>query len=223
MAKFRPAQNAEHIVGSVGGVTFKRSRYGYVCYAKPHPTRHRSVNQRYRTRWFSILAHRWRNTLTAAQRNAWNTILAQDVLPYRTRRLSPNPGYNAFLQHNLFRLFATKAVEDDAPPVAITSPSPSWWPTFTNNSRIQINFVGDPLLVNQTAVIMLSHPFSPGVLNPRTWQKQVWRTHGPQAGWRFYDITPPIFPGSQVRISMWRVHDRERFSPPYELLRTWVP
>lgn len=58
--------------GSVGGMTFSRNRYGPYTRARVVPVNPNSPRQYFARGVFTVLANRWVNTLTQAQRDAWN-------------------------------------------------------------------------------------------------------------------------------------------------------
>lgn len=66
--------------GSVAGTTYSRNTYGPYMRNKASPVQPQSPNQVAQRASFTAMTQRWRDTLSAAQRDAWNDYAAQTPL-----------------------------------------------------------------------------------------------------------------------------------------------
>lgn len=89
--------------GSIGGVTFSRNHYGPYTRARVKPVNPNTARQVLVRASIAFLSDMWANTLTLAQRTAWNlygsSVAMQDAMG-ATIYLT---GYNHFIRSNLIR------------------------------------------------------------------------------------------------------------------------
>lgn len=101
--------------GSVGGCCFSRSKQGPYMRIRGARVRTNTASQNRVRSAFATLVHRWRETLTAAQREgwaAWGQATPQKGVLGRSLHLS---GHAAFVRANTPRLLAQAPIIDDAP------------------------------------------------------------------------------------------------------------
>lgn len=205
MAKLRLPAHVIAAAGSTLGLTYRRSRYGPICYPKQHTRRFRTNSQRITQRYFADAAHHWHDNLTDAQRQAWNRFARNCPPPLDKLHPIPTSGYNAFISFNALPHRFYLAILDDPPPVPARSQplynAISWSPS---PNYLVINWATTPLLAGEHALIYCSHPLTPSKINPRTWT--LWRTsdYGPQSGSRVYYRSPALPSGFTYRIAVTR-------------------
>jgi hypothetical protein len=209
------------ISGSIGGLTYKRSRWGTVVYQKPHRRPRNTLRPQAARRVFSFFADRWHNTLTPAQRDAWNRYAQLEVLPYETPRTTHMTGYNAYLQQSIPWFFHEPWWSDDPPPVAHTLPPPPWWPYFQDRTHIVVRYQYDPLVPRQAGWIELTTPFPQSALSPRFWVVENWHDFSPINYPRVYTITTPLHPGQDIYVRCRKLSTTARFSNPFYRRLTW--
>ncbi|MBA7634544.1 hypothetical protein ES703_42130 [subsurface metagenome] len=101
--------------GSIGGTTFARNKYG--AYARPRtkPVNPNTQGQQKARNSLSYLSEYWKESLSIAQRAAWNlygsNVAMKNVLG-ETINLS---GFNHFIRSNTNRLFNAQSIIDAGP------------------------------------------------------------------------------------------------------------
>lgn len=213
MAKLRTPPTVAAITGTVGGLTFKRSRWGTIVYQKPH-RRPANTTLALATRLaFNRIADRWHYTLTPPQRTAWERYAATELLPFNTTRTAHMTGYNAYLQHHLPWAFYPPWWIDDPPATPHTARIPDWRPYFNDRSHIIARYNYDPLVGYQASTVTLTTPFATSPLSPRFWSYQSFHNYSPLNYPVSYTLAPPHFPGQHVYILCRRLDRTARFSP----------
>lgn len=220
--KLRLGHLVTDIRGSTGGLTFKRGPYGSVAYAKPHPRRTRSDNQRDSSRHFAFLLDRWRNTLTAAQRDGWRNFAQAAFLSQTTKRDMYLTAITAYVQTNVLRRYHAIPVLDDAPALAQIKPPLGIVIEFFNTNNLFVRFTQAPIAAGEWLIVNVSRPFSGAVSNPRTWTKQTKLFTGPIAATQLMALTPPRYPGAHVAIDDIYIDNESRFSFPDRRILLWI-
>ncbi len=103
--------------GSIAGITYSHNRYGLYTRARTYPVDPMSVRQVTIRALFATLVQLWNDTLTPAERTAWNTwaanttIIGKDGMPVNIT------GQNAYIRFNSARLQIGGARVDAGPTV----------------------------------------------------------------------------------------------------------
>lgn len=221
MARFRPTGLVQDISGSIGNLTFKTHRGMGIIQTKPRPRRQRTLAQRTRNRELGWAAIYWRETLTAAQRAAWNAYAKEHTLRFQTCRTVPMPGINAFIQHNIIHRMAGQGWQADPPAVAaILTPFTHAW-AWDYPNRFSINWVYRPIPAETTILLQLSYGFPASHASPRIMFRQRWIQAGPKSDHGEYYIDAPFQSGLQARLYSRQVSDDGRFSQYVVYEKTW--
>lgn len=125
LIKFGPA--IAGISGKIGGVVFSHNRYG--AYMRNlttpvNPNTNRQSNARARV---SLLASRWNEVLTTAQRTAWNDYASQVTVKNKVGDDVYTTGFNHYIRSNSAILACGGTIVDAAP---VTLLLPETDPTF---------------------------------------------------------------------------------------------
>lgn len=222
MAKFLAPAHIADVRGKLGGLIFKMSRYGLVAYPRTYrPPRDTTVTRLFKTD-FSYLADQWHNSLTIAQREAWNRHSAPSPWSRHLSRPQTLSGYQCYIQHNLLRrrirvpLFTIPPVSRGRakiPENEIISQVPNKVPIAWSHTQI---------LADQDAYVTISWPFYDSQLHPRVWARQTYHTHGPKIGWETYRINQPYLRPSWVEVRATLLDDNLLNSLPY-VFHLWCP
>lgn len=103
------------IRGSMGGTTFSRNRYGMYTRTRAVPVNPNSARQVAARDRFNTLATYWRDTLTKAQRDAWDLYAANTNWTNAVGQVVNLTGLNHFLRCNNMRLVVGRAITVAAP------------------------------------------------------------------------------------------------------------
>lgn len=87
--------------GSIGGVTYSRNHYGPLVRARTTPVNPRTDRQTLVRASIAFLADMWANTLTLAQRTAWNLYGSSVAMTDKLGATMYLTGYNHFIRSNL--------------------------------------------------------------------------------------------------------------------------
>ena len=87
--------------GSVGGATFSHNKGGMYIRRRATPTNPNSTRQAAVRAIMADLANRWNNTLSAAQRTAWNTYASNVKVPNAFGDLVYITGLNHYVRSNV--------------------------------------------------------------------------------------------------------------------------
>jgi hypothetical protein len=120
MASFLPGGGVAAVSGSVGGTTFSRNRGGPYMRVRAIPVDPGTTYQTAVRAIVSDLTSRWLNTLTAAQRAAWDTYALNVELPGPLGNMRNVGGLAMYVRSNVPRLQASASTYprvDDAPTV----------------------------------------------------------------------------------------------------------
>lgn len=101
--------------GSMGGLTASHNRYGKYFREKVVPVNPNTVRQTSVRNSLATLAIRWKQTLTEAQRSAWNTYAINTPVTDKMGASQTITGLNWYVACNSLRLLAGLAVVDAGP------------------------------------------------------------------------------------------------------------
>lgn len=101
--------------GSIAGNTFARNRSGNYVRSRTKPVNPKSDIQVKARSVVAFLAEYWRDTLTIAQRTAWNLYGASVAMKNALGETIYLSGYNQFIRSNAMRKFQLHAIVDDGP------------------------------------------------------------------------------------------------------------
>lgn len=112
--------------GSIAGNTFARNRYGNYVRARTKPVNPNSDRQVAVRALMALLSEEWADTLSAAQRTAWNSYAAAVVMQNKLGESIKLSGFNHFIRGNIPMLVAGHAMVADGPVVmALPSQDPT--------------------------------------------------------------------------------------------------
>jgi len=103
--------------GSIAGTTFARNRYGSYARARTKPINPSSARQQAVRGYMATLTSRWSQTLSAAQRTAWNLYGSSVAMLNRLGESVFVTGYSHFIRSNMWRLDLGQTVVDAGPTV----------------------------------------------------------------------------------------------------------
>lgn len=132
--------------GSIGGTTFARNRYGNYARARTTPTNPATDRQEVVRAAIAALANHWAETLTAANRTAWNLYGNSVNMKNRIGEVCQMSGYNHFIRSNSVLLQIGEAIIPAGPTVfELPEQDPTF--TFTASEATQtISYVFDDAL-----------------------------------------------------------------------------
>lgn len=125
MALFLPGPAIAEARGSVGGTTFSRNRNGAYMRVRVSPVQPRTQAQELIRLHMTTCQAAWRDTLTAAERAAWEACASQTLRTNKIGASNPMTGINAFLASNLLRLQASAAILTAAPAGPLSAVAPT--------------------------------------------------------------------------------------------------
>lgn len=143
--KFTPGPLGADLSGSIGAVTASRNRFGPYFRTKAIPINPNTVRQQTIRALFATLVNNWTNTLSAADRIAWEvwaentTILGKDGSPINIT------GQNAYVRFNTIRLQIGET-RVDAAPIIFNNGSPVTGFEATDDAQdgvFELNIAGD--------------------------------------------------------------------------------
>lgn len=105
------------MTGSIGGTTFARNRYGNYARARTKPTNPNTALQQGVRASLTFLTERWAQTLTAAQRTAWNLYGSNVVMTNKLGESMNLSGFNHYVRSNMVRKQTGSAIIDAGPVV----------------------------------------------------------------------------------------------------------
>jgi len=103
--------------GSIAGTTFARNRYGNYARARTKPVNPNTANQQVIRGLMATLTTAWSQTLTAAQRTAWNLYASSVSMKNRLGEAVNLTGFNHYLRSNIAIVQAGGTQVDDGPTV----------------------------------------------------------------------------------------------------------
>ncbi|MCK5439380.1 MAG: hypothetical protein KAI97_05525 [Gemmatimonadetes bacterium] len=191
--KFQPLLGTD-LSGSVGGIVASHNRGGAYFRNRSIPTNPNSVQQQAVRGIMASLTSHWNNTLTAAQRTAWDTYALNVELPNSLGDPRNVGGLGMYIRSNVGRIQATFGRIDAAPPIfnlgEFTNPT---WDNFDAAAdTFDTNFTtGDDWVSEDGALALLysSRPQNPTI----NFFKGPYRLVGAIVG---NSGTPPTSPNS---------------------------
>lgn len=115
MALIKFGGGVVQMTGSIAGDTFARNRYGNYARARTKPTNPNTAGQVLVRSALSALTARWSQTLTAAQRTAWNLYGNSVSMKNRLGESVFLTGFNHYIRSNSFRQAYNKTIVDNGP------------------------------------------------------------------------------------------------------------
>lgn len=103
--------------GSIAGNTYARNRYGNYARARTKPVNPNSSRQVAVRSALAALTERWSDTLTAAQRAAWNLYASNVAMKNKLGETIHLSGFNHYLRSNVIALQIANTIVDDGPVV----------------------------------------------------------------------------------------------------------
>ena len=103
--------------GSIGGNTFARNRYGNYVRSRTKPINPNSAGQQVVRSAVSFLADRWSQTLTSAQRAAWDLYGASVAMTNKLGESVYLSGFNHYIRSNAILKRSGRTVVDAGPTV----------------------------------------------------------------------------------------------------------
>lgn len=190
MALIRFGGGIVQMSGSIAGDVFARNRYGNYSRARTKPTNPNTLRQMQVRSALSALCERWSETLTAAQRTAWNLYGTNVAMKNRLGESIFLTGFNHYIRSNAIHTRLGQAEVDDGPVVfEIPAADPIMNITASEaTQQITVNFdITLPWSTEATAVMQ----FFMGV--PQNAQRNFFA--GP---WRYMGGVAGIDPGGAV-------------------------
>lgn len=115
MALIKTGGGVAQISGSIGGTTFSRNRYGAIARNRSLPVNPNTALQQKVRSVVGNLAQEWFNSLTSAQRSAWDTYAANVSVLNRLGDTINLTGFNMYVRTNTALEYADIAGNYDAP------------------------------------------------------------------------------------------------------------
>lgn len=116
MAKILPGPTIAEARGQMGGVVFSRNRYGLYIRNNSSPVNPNSARQSTIRALFTQMSQHWRDTLTAAERAAWEQYAAGTPLRDQFGLTQLVTGANMYLRFNVPWVDIGETRVDTAPP-----------------------------------------------------------------------------------------------------------
>jgi hypothetical protein len=124
--------------GSIAGNTFARNRFGNYARPRTKPVNPQSSYQVVIRTAMAYFTQRWHDTVTAAQRTAWNTYAAAVAMNNRLGETVYLTGFNHYLRVNIVRLQLGQSTCDAGPP---TLTLPEQDPTFAITASVATQLI----------------------------------------------------------------------------------
>lgn len=222
MAILKLSELVSDLRGLEGGVLFRTSKGHTVASGRPRTRAYRSALQRPRTLAFSLLVARWKQTLTPAQRAAWERFASHPDLSYNVALPRNLTGFNAFMQENLSRARFAIPYLDNAPPVPrIYNPcTPAM--SMTGYQYLYVDFSGSPLLSGEYAGLSMTNAFRASQMNPRVWYRQHFLRAGPFSSSITFIISTPYQRTATFAVHVRRFGPYARFSSDHVARILWI-
>ena len=123
--KFTPSSIVSQASGSMGGITAARNRYGMYLRNRVIPVNQKTLRQLAVREAMSQLAAAWADTLTSAQRAAWQLYGENVGMPDAFGAIQHLPGKEMYVRSNIPRLQAALTAVDDGPALFSLPPAPA--------------------------------------------------------------------------------------------------
>ncbi len=117
MALVKFAGGIGQMSGSIAGNTFARNHYGNYVRNRTTPINPNTGRQQAVRAALATLTTRWSNTLTAAQRTAWNLYGSSVAMTNRLGETMYLTGFNHYIRSNATRLTGPTVLIDDGPTI----------------------------------------------------------------------------------------------------------
>ena len=124
--------------GSIAGTTFARNRYGNYARARTKPTNPNTAGQQVCRNALSFLTTYWSQTLTAAQRTAWNLYGTSVAMNNRLGESTFLTGFNHFIRSNSILKRSNRTVVAPGP---VLFELPATDPTITITASAATNHI----------------------------------------------------------------------------------
>lgn len=163
MALIKFGGGVVQMAGSIAGTTFARNRYGNYARARTKPTNPNTARQDIVRSALAFLTQRWGQTLTAAQRTAWNLYAANVNMTNRLGETIQLSGYNHYIRSNAWRAYVSTTTIDDGPVVfELPAQDPAYAITATEAAQ-QISHAYNAVLdwADETGAYLLLYQGSP--------------------------------------------------------------
>lgn len=179
--------------GSLGGMTFSHNRGGQYIRGRAVPTNPNSVLQQAVRGYMSQLAAAWHDTLTAAQRLAWDAYGENVGVLDRLGKTIYLTGQNHYIRSNVPRLQAAATRIDDGPTTFnLGSEGTPSFAIDTANDEVDVTFVDTDLWVDEDDSHMLVYASIPND-QTRNFFKGPYQFIGSIDG---DSVTPPTTPAA---------------------------
>jgi len=129
--------------GSLAGNTYARNRYGNYVRARTKPTNPNTANQVAIRASMAEITTRWSQTLTAAQRTAWNLYGTNVAMTNRLGETTNLSGFNHYIRSNVIRNRLGLGVVDAGPVVFELPASDPAFSITGSEATQEISFVYD--------------------------------------------------------------------------------
>lgn len=128
--------------GSVGGTVFSRNAAGAIMKQRTTPTYPATQKQQDIASGLSTVIDDWKNALTTAQRDAWNSLAANTSLPNKIGEMFTPSGLNLFVKANMLLDFASMG-HVTVPPVAAVAPAPQLTLDHLGGTGVRVTAIGN--------------------------------------------------------------------------------
>ena len=181
--------------GSIAGNTFSRNHFGAFMRARVTPTNPNTARQVLVRASIAYLADRWANTLTSAQRTAWNLYGSSVAMLDSLGATIYLTGYNHYIRSNVILKMQAGTIIDSGP---VIFEIPAQDPTFAisaSEATQSISYTFDNTMdwANEAGGFLYKFQGKPQNAQ-RNYFKGPWRIVGQVDG---DDITPPTSPDAE--------------------------
>ena len=132
--------------GSLAGNTFARNRYGNYVRSRTHPINPNTALQTIVRAALAELTARWSQTLTAAQRTAWNLYGANVVMLNKLGENINLTGFNHYIRSNTVRLRVGAPVADAGPVIFELPAADPAFAVSLSEATQQVTLTYDPTM-----------------------------------------------------------------------------
>ena len=158
MAIFIPGPAIAEARGSVGGTVFSRNTHGAYMRNRSVPVNPNTARQAAIRLKVEQLQAIWRDTLTTAQRTAWNDYASQTPVLNRVGQSTKLSGINMYIRTNSLYLTAGGTRIDAAPPVNGVAPLPDITYNGTTVLGVNVTAVNPSMAANDAMLFFVSPP-----------------------------------------------------------------
>ena len=142
MALVRFGGGITQLSGSIGGTTFARNRSGNYARSRTTPVNPSSSRQQDIRTIIANLSEEWNDTLSAAQRLAWNDYAANVAMTNRLGETIHTTGFNHFVRSNSVRAYCGNIGQVNAGPIigALPDPDPLFAADPQNDQTVDFTY-----------------------------------------------------------------------------------